>query len=91
MGSCLTLNYHVLTKQETIGKRCPGGEQQGKGTQENCSATWLAGLGFMGMGLVSGLALAPGPSWWHTHLSDKIDSSKKDSRRTYGLVSPVSF
>ena len=35
-----------------------GGEQQGKGTQENCSATWLAVSGFMVMGLVSGLSLA---------------------------------
>ena len=25
-----------------IGKGHPGGEQQGKGTQEDCSATWLA-------------------------------------------------
>ena len=24
-----------------IGKGHPGGEQQGKGTQENCSATWI--------------------------------------------------
>ena len=36
----------------------PGGEQEGKGTQENCSATWLTVLGFMVMGLVSGLSLA---------------------------------
>ena len=28
-----------------------------KGTQENSSATWLAVLGFMVMGLVSGLSL----------------------------------
>ena len=35
-----------------------GGEQEGKGTQENCSATWLAVLVFMLMGLVSGLSLA---------------------------------
>ena len=66
-------------------------KQQDKETWENSSAMWLAVLGFMVMGLVSGLSLALGPSWWHTHLSDKIDSSKKDSRRTYGLVSPVSF
>ena len=36
----------------------PGGEQEGKGTQENCSVTWLAVSGFMVMGLVSGLFLA---------------------------------
>ena len=40
------------------GKRHPGGEQESKGTQENCSATWLAVSGFMVMGLVSGLSLA---------------------------------
>ena len=39
------------------GKGHPGGEQQGKGTQENSSATWIAVSGFMMMGLVSGLSL----------------------------------
>ena len=47
----------MLTKQET-GRGHPGGEQQGKGTEENSSAMWLAVLGFMVMGLVSGLSLA---------------------------------
>ena len=47
------------TKQEILlGKGPPGGEQECKGTQENCSATWLAVSGFMVMGLVSGLSLA---------------------------------
>ena len=61
LGSCLTLGNelseetHVLTKQEILlGK---GGEQKGKGTQEN-SVTWLAVSGFMVMGLVSGLSSA---------------------------------
>ena len=44
--------------RDFIGKGHPGGEQQGKGTQENCSAVWLAVSGFMVMGLVSGLSLA---------------------------------
>ena len=44
----------MLTKQETIGKESCGGEQEGKGTQESCSAN----LWFMVMGLVSGLSLA---------------------------------
>ena len=35
-----------------------GGEQQGKGTQENCSATWLTVSGFMVMVLDSRLSLA---------------------------------
>ena len=42
--------------RDVIGKGHPGGEQQGKGTQENCSA--LPVSGFMVMGLVSGLSLA---------------------------------
>ena len=37
---------------------CTGGEQQGKGNRENCSATWLTVSGFMVMGLVSRLSLA---------------------------------
>ena len=44
----------MLTKQEILlGKGAQGGEQEGKGTQENCSATWFAVSGFMVMGLVS--------------------------------------
>ena len=46
----------MLTKRETIGKGRPGREWQG--IQENLSATWLEILGFMVMGLVSGLSLA---------------------------------
>ena len=38
--------------------RGPGREQQGKGTQENCSASWLTVVGFMVMGFVSGFSLA---------------------------------
>ena len=44
--------------RDFIGKGYPGGEQQGKGTQENCSAAWLTVSGFMVMGLVSGWPLA---------------------------------
>ena len=69
-----------------IGNEHPGGEQQGKGTQENCSATWLAVSGFTVTGLVSGLSLAihlawpkfpltQSPSWWPVPLSAKMDSS----------------
>ena len=48
----------MLTKQEILfGKGHPGGEQEGKGTQKNCSATWLAMSGFMAMGLVFGCSL----------------------------------
>ena len=48
----------MLTEQEILLERAPGGEQQGKGTQENSSVTWLAVSGFMVMGLVSGLSSA---------------------------------
>ena len=49
----------MLTKQEPLlGRGPPGGEQEGKGAQEKCSATWLAVPGFMVIGLVSGLSLA---------------------------------
>ena len=49
----------MLTRQEIFwGIGRPGGEQQGKGTQENCPTTWLVVLGFMVMGLVSGSSLA---------------------------------
>ena len=49
--------------RDFIGKGCPGGEQEGKGTQENCSVTWLAVSGFMVMGLVSRLSLANHSDW----------------------------
>ena len=47
-----------MLKKQTIGNRCLGGEQQGKGTQEDRSATWVTASGFMVMGLVSRLSLA---------------------------------
>ena len=67
-NSCMTLwnelseEAQVLTKQETIGKGSCGGEQEGKGTQESCSAN----LWFMVMGLVSGLSLSNCGIWRHT-------------------------
>ena len=41
-----------------------GGGLEGKGIQENCSAIWLTVLGFMVMGLVSGLSLANHSDSW---------------------------
>ena len=64
LGSCLTLGNelseetHADKARDFIGKGHPGGEQEGKGIQENCSAAWLAVLGFMVIGLVSGWFLA---------------------------------
>ena len=48
----------MLTKQEILLGRVPGWRAVGKGTQENCSDTWLTVSGFMVMGLVSGWSLA---------------------------------
>ena len=83
--------------RDYIGRGHLGREQQV--TQENCSATWLAVSGFIGMGLISWLSLAshsdlivPGG----THCSAKMDSSAGDSRRSRGhmgchLLSPFNL
>ena len=46
---------------------------------------WLTVVGFMVMGLVSGLSLAiiltQSPSWWCTPCSAKMDASEMDSGR----------
>ena len=63
LGSCLTLRNelseetHADKASDFIGKGT-GWRAVGKRTQENCSASWLAVLGFMVMGLVSGWSLA---------------------------------
>ena len=44
--------------RDFIGKGQLGGEQEGKGTQEDSTATWHKALGFMVTRLVSGLPLA---------------------------------
>ena len=44
--------------RDFLGKGHPGGEQEGKGTQENYSATWLAVSGFTVMVFASMLSLA---------------------------------
>ena len=56
---------HTDKARDFTGKGCPGGEQVGKGTQEDCSATWLTVPGFMVMGLVFGLS---GQSLWFSVL-----------------------
>ena len=70
--------------RDFIGKGHPGGEQEGKGTQEN-SSTSSAVSGFMVVGLVSGLSLAnhltQSPSWWCMPCSAKMDAREKDSGR----------
>ena len=52
-----TQKWIVLTKQETLLRKGPQWEQQGKGTQESCWAAWLRASGFMATELVSGLSL----------------------------------
>ena len=47
---------HADKAKEFIRKRCPCGEPQDKGTQENCSAVWLSVLPYMVMELVSELS-----------------------------------
>ena len=49
--------------RDFIGKGHPGGEQEGKGTQEDCSATWLAVSGIMVIGLIS-FRVVSGQSFW---------------------------
>ena len=59
MGSCLTLGNELSKETHELTNKCegaPGREQQGKGTQENCSASWLTVSGFMVMGFVSGFS-----------------------------------
>ena len=57
--------------RDVIWKEHLGRVQQGKGTQEDCSATWLTVLGFMAIGLVSRLSLA-NPSVWESFVGTQI-------------------
>ena len=81
---------HADKVRDFIGKEHPGGEQEGEGTQDNCSATRLLVSAFMVMGLVSRLPPASYLAWFTVwlrvlpggmHLSVKMDSNKKDSGR----------
>ena len=84
--------------RDFIGKGHPGGEQEDKGTQENCSATWLMVSGFMVMRLVSGLSLAShsdSGSFLMVHALLSQDGFQGggfwEVGRTYGLVFSLSF
>ena len=90
VGSCLTLRNelsketHVLTKQEILlGRGAPVESSRVRETRRTALTTWLTVLGFMVMGLVSGLShhLIQNPSWWCVHCSAKMDASEKDSGR----------
>ena len=104
MGSCLTLRNELSEEtradkaRDFIGKGQPGGEQQGKGTQEDCSATRLTVSGIMVIGLVSGLSLAnhsDSGSFLVAHASLSQDGFQREGfwevGRKYRLASPVSF
>ena len=78
--NCPRRHTYWYKAKDFIERGCSRGEQQGKGTQEDCSASWLPVSGFMVMGLVSGLSLAnhlarahiwsnSGPFLAHTSLS----------------------
>ena len=89
---------HIDKARGFIGKGSPGGDQQGKGTQENCSATWFAVSGFMVIGLASGFSLAnhsDSGSFLVACTSLSQDGIQRggfwEVGRTYGLVSPLSF
>ena len=84
--------------RDFIGKGCPGREQQGKGTKENCSATWIAVSGFMVTGLVSGLSLdkhSDSGSFLMAHAWLSQDGFQREGfwelGRTCRLASPLSF
>ena len=93
---------HVLIKQKALlESSAPGREQQGKGTQEDCSPMWLITVsGFMVMRSISGLSLAshlpcryliwcrvlPGRRQWH--LTPVLLPGKSDGRRNMVGYSP---
>ena len=78
----------MLTEQEILLGRAPRWRAVGKGSEENCPATWLTVLGFIVMGLVSGSSLAnhfDSESFLvdskSMPCSAKMDASEKDSGR----------
>ena len=50
--------------RDFIGKSHLGREQEGEGTQVDCSATWLVVSGYIVMGIVSRLSLANHSDSW---------------------------
>ena len=87
----------MLSKQKTLlGRGAREESSRVKGTQENCSATWLMVLGFMVMGLISRLSLAnhcDSGSFLEVRASFSQDGFQRrgfwEVDRTYGLVSPL--
>ena len=55
---------HADKARDFIGKGCLGGEQESKGTQEDCCKALLKVSGFIVMGLVPRLSLASYSLFW---------------------------
>ena len=74
------------------------GQRAGQGTQEDCSATWLAVSGFTVMGRVSGLSLVNHSDAGYFLVAHALLSQDGFQQgrfwevgKTYGLASPLSF
>ena len=82
----------MLTEQEAVlGRDAQVESSRLREPRRTALPHGLQSTGFMGVGLVSGLSLADhlawpalglaqGPSWWHMHLSAKMDSCIEDPR-----------
>ena len=98
IGNELSEETPVLTKQKTLLGR--GGLAESSRVREPGRTALPRGSQsqvFMVKRLVPVLSLAnhlawpifgptQGPSWWHVHLSAKMDSSEKDSGRLVGYI-----
>ena len=76
--------------RDFIGKGSPDREQEGKGTQEDFSATWLTASGFMVIQLVFGFSLA-NHSDSGSFLLARASLSQEDSGRLVGHWTGISF
>ena len=77
--------------KDLIGTGRPGREQQGKGTQEHCSAAWFAVLDLTVMELASRLTLASHPdsgSFLVVCVSVSQDGFQIVGHRDWHLLSP---
>ena len=80
--------------RDFIGKERLGGECQGKGNQEDCSATWLLVSGFMVIGFVSGLSLVNHSdlgSFLVVHTSLRQDGFQRGGFWEVGRTRAISF
>ena len=99
----LSEETHLVTKQKTLLGRGTKEESRRERESRKPLCHMAYSLRFYGSGLVSRfslancpawplLGLAQGPSWWHMHLSAKMDSSVKNSGRlvvSFFLLAPL--